>query len=333
MMRARHLLLSFSVTLAACGSDRFLLDSGDPGVDVATDPGFDVSRDNGSDAVDVTDAGNDSGLDLVDVAMDAGTDVLDVATDVSDVRVDAVGDAGPSGRCLPVIDGVIGSDWTASAIVADNTVATAWGVGMNDLRSLRVCYDSTALYLGIDGDAQSTNAVVAYIDRDYNPPGGAPTGVSIFSALTDHAGALDTRISAALMLGAGAGNFGAEAAWGTNGMLSLAGTAVSDNAGLRLISQTTSTLPDGGALPDRRADFAWTMGAQSACTTTAPFACEVSIAWASLYEGPRPASGRIALFLRINNSDGTMTSNQTIPQDDPTMPRVVNRVLVLSFAP
>ena len=333
------LFLSFAAVGPGCGGDLQLLDSGNARNDAAFDLGTDAVRDAGVDSVDgfdAVDVGIDAGSDVSNVSGDAGGDVRDGSDVGSDSGTDAtdVGtDAGPSGRCTPVIDGVIGGDWSSAAIVASNSAVTAWGVGLNELRSIRVCYDATSVYLGIDGESESVNAIVTYIDRDYNPPSGAPTGVSIFSALTDRAGALDSRVSANLMLGAGAGNFGAEAAWGTDGALSLGATALSDNVGLRLIGPSSATLPDGGAVPDRRADFSWTMGAQSTCSTTAPLACEVAIAWASLFEGPRPTNGRIALFVRINNTDGSMSSNQTLPQDDATAPRVINRVLVIPFAP
>jgi hypothetical protein len=339
----------FGVTAAACGGDRWLLDSGgiDSSYDVATDRGTDVAHDtgtdasdSGTDASDVLDATNDvshvtdaadvsDAHDVVDVATDSSIDVIDAAADsaadVADATSDVSVDAGPSGRCTPVIDGVLGGDWTSDAIVATDTAASNWGAGLNDLRSIRVCYDADALYLGIDGDVESTNAIVAYIDRDYDPPGGAPTGVSLFSALADHTGLLDSRISAALSLGAGAGIFGAEAAWGTAGMQTLAATATNDSVGLRLIAPT--------ATMDRRSNFAWATGSATTCSTSGPAACEVSIQWSALFEGTRPTSGQIALFLRINNSDGTMSSNQTLPQDDPSMPRNVNQVLVLPYGP
>jgi hypothetical protein len=61
--------------------------------------------------------------------------------------------------------------------------------------------------------------------------------------------------------------------------------------------------------------------------------CEVALAWASIYGGPRPPSATVALFARINNGDGTMSAPDTLPQDNPTMPRAVNRVLTLDVRP
>jgi hypothetical protein len=267
----------------------------------------------------------DAPPDDADVLRVDASDAPD-APDVTDVTDVPLVDAGPSARCTPTIDGTLGADWTSDALIATNSTASTWGTGQNELHSIRLCYDATALYFGIDGVVESGNAMVAYIDRDYDPPGGAPTGVSLFSALSDSTGALDDAISADFTLGADAGNYGAEAAWGSLGMASVAATAVDANAGLLLIA------PAGGSGPDRRADFAWTMGSQTACSSANQF-CETSIAWTSLFEGPRPASGRIALFVRINNGLGTMSSNQTLPEDMPAMARTVSRVLVLSYGP
>lgn len=284
--------------------------------DAVADSRPDAAADAAADAV--IDARADAVADAApDAVADAGADVaLDVRADGG---ADAASDAGATGRCVPTVDGVIGADWTASAVVANNTVATTWG-SANQLRSIRLCYDSTYLYMGVDGTSEAINAMVAYIDRDF---GTSVTGVRDFSTLTDNTGALDNRISGAFTINVP--NFGAEAAWGTNGPQDLMDTALVDTAGLRLIAPVA-----GGA--DRRADFAWVTGAQQRCAgaTDATRACEVRIAWTALFEGPRPATARIAMFVRINNNDGTMSSNQTLPEDNAAAPRSVSRVLDLT---
>lgn len=313
--------------------------NGDSSTDAsAMDGAMDSSTDSGIDGADarldsgIADTGVTVDASMVDVAIDGSPDVLrdatpDAAPDsrpdsaadaAADATADALADAGPSGRCAPTIDGVIGADWSSAAVVASNTVATTWG-SANQLRSIRLCYDSTYLYMGVDGTSEAINAMVAYIDRDY---GTSITGVRDFSTLTDNTGALDNRISASLSVTAP--NFGAEAAWGTNGPQDLTEAALSDTAGLRLIAPVV-----GGA--DRRADFAWVTGAQQRCAgaTDATRACEVRITWSALFEAPRPATARIALFARIHNNDGTMSSNQCVPEDNAASPRSVSRVLVL----
>lgn len=323
---------------AACSADRSFLDSALPDArdaarDVVADT-HDAAPDLSIDVpMDTSDAGIDAANDVfdarADVTMDAMPDTLDAAVDVSlDARADVVRDvladipmdAGPSGRCTPTIDGTIGRDWPASAIVESNTVESNWS--SNELRALRVCYDTSNLYLGIDGTSEMMNGIVVYIDRDFVSAGGMATGISIFSSLTDNTGALDDRISAAFTISVP--GFGAEAAWGSAGPQSLMPDATSDWVGLRLF------WPAGGT-PDRRADFAWISGAHSVCSGTGAMnVCEVAIAWTSLFDGmPRPMSTTVALFVRINNGDGTMSSNQTLPLDNPDNPRTVSRVLRL----
>jgi hypothetical protein len=98
-----------------------------------------------------------------------------------------------SPRGTPVLDGIIGSDWPAGALVATNTIASAWG-DANSLRSIRVAWDGTRLYLGIDGVVEASNAMLVFIDRDY-VAGMTPTGAPIVSALSDGMGSLDNSIS------------------------------------------------------------------------------------------------------------------------------------------
>src|SRR5439155_1118750 len=123
-------------------------------------------------------------------------------------------DAGPSGRCTPTIDGTIGADWTAEAILATNAAPTGWGAGLNELRSVRVCYDATNLYLGIDGEDEAANAIVLYLDRD----DGSSTGINTPTGFRDNTGALDDAISAAFS--SFPGGLGIDWAWGTRGRAS-----------------------------------------------------------------------------------------------------------------
>ena len=154
---------ALSVSLAACGGDRFLLDSGVDvpadrvTTDTARDAGSDTTIDTGADAtttdvvmpMDVQSAVDATDTTMpMDVATDTGRDVAadtgrDATVDVPavDVIVPAdvvMVDAGPSGRCSPTIDGTIGADWNSSSIIATNTTATAWGPGLNEIRSVRV---------------------------------------------------------------------------------------------------------------------------------------------------------------------------------------------------
>ncbi len=286
------------------------------------------------DAVDAVDAGDATTLDAQDARPDS-TDVtaetgdspsMDVVADrvgdSADVATDVVTDAGPSGRCTPTIDGTIGTDWTASAVIERLTTTSAWGV-TNQLRAIRVCYDPTNLYVAISGTVETTNGIVVYVDRDYGTVvGGRPVGVTDFATLTDETGPLDGCISAAYTLTPSLG-FGAEAAFGMRGLLNAAMTGTDPSVGLRLISGT----------PTRASDFAWVSGMTSRCSMTGEVGCEISIDWTALFEGARPADARVALFARINNAAGDMSSNQTLPEDSAALPRTISRAIVLDVHP
>jgi hypothetical protein len=347
--------LGLGVSLVACGGDEFRLDGGAdarPRTDAMSDratidtPIPDATTD--SSIPDATldspiDAPNDVPIDVpIDASLDTASDTpRDTAPDaLPDTALDAPVDAGATGRCTPTINGTIATDWTNDVRVV-NTVATAWAG--NELRALHVCYDATRLYFGIEGTVEFANGIVVYIDRDFaGGSGGSATGISSLSALTDSIGdpsnatdpgGLDNRISAPLALGTMATGFGAEGAWGTAGMRTLASTALDAFVGLRLFWPAGGTASDGGALPDRRGDFAWITGAQSTCVTTGTGSCEVAIDWTALFEGPRPATTTIALFVRINSTDGSMSANQTLPMDNATLPQTVNRVVLLDVRP
>jgi hypothetical protein len=339
----------------APATDLGVADAGaiDTGIDVAVDRGasLDVTRDSGSEAS--TDAGSiDSGssdvplADVIapDATMDSGAaDRPDVGADAgpsdagtTDVpRVDAASadagssDAGTSdagaadagsARGTPVIDGVIGSDWPAGAIVVSNTVPSAWGPTLNALRSIRVAWDGSRLYLGLEGVVEASNAMLVFIDRDYLPSMSA-TGVTAISTLTDSVGSLDNSISCNVT--EAPTGFGTDMVWGTRGMLMKTSAAALDPAiGLR----------DVGC-PTCRGDFRWTPGDTAVCVGGATPACEVAIEWSALYGSAPPPVPMLGLFVRITDAEGmSLSNNQCLPQqaagDPPTAAR-----RVLAFSP
>lgn len=359
MNRARTALslLAFACVTSACASDWDSLRGGSPRdanvdaadanddvsdapedrVDARADVVADARADVNDARADVTDASIDAGADVApDVSMDVRADVVaDVRADVSidapadvtvdvrpdvvadvpaDVRSDVASDVVTPPRCHPTIDGAIGADWTSSAALASNTVATMWGVGMNELRSVRVCLDDTSLYLGVEGIVESTNAIVAFIDRD----DGATTGVTTGAVLMDRAGALDNAISS--HFAAFPAGVGVDMVWGTRGMSTHRG-AVVDAVGLRDVRSNS-------------ADYGWIVGDETSCSAAAGGACEVAIPWTALYgSAGRPSGARLAIFLRLGNGDGSMASNQTLPQDGPTTPFMVTRVMRVETGP
>ena len=305
--------------------------AGDGPTDAVADAALDAANDARADAsvdvrADVTlDAPMDVRADVtVDVPIDVRADVtVDVPVDVraditvdvvADVRADVASDVIAPPRCRPTIDGAIGADWTASAALASNTTPTAWGAGGNELRTVRACIDDTALYLGVEGIVESTNVIAAFIDRD----DGAATGIVTGASFGDRTGALDVAISPNFT--AFPAGVGVDLVWGTRGMSTHHG-AVVDAVGLRDVRSNPT-------------DYAWIVGDDTACSAAAGGACEVSIPWTALY-GPagRPSGARLAIFLRLGNGDGTMASNQTLPQDTPATPFAVTRVLRVETGP
>jgi hypothetical protein len=307
----------------------------DAGADVAIDRGAatDVGSDLGSSSLDAgaadagaADAGRtDSSIadaGGVDAgAVDAGavdTGTGDAGTTDSGASDSGTGDAG-SARGTPTIDGVIGSDWPAGALVATNAVPSEWGPTLNALRSVRVAWDADRLYLGVDGAVEATNAMLVFIDRDFQP-GMAATGVTAISTLTDGAGALDNSISCNVT--ESLAGFGTDMVWGTRGMLRKSATELVDTIGLRDVSCAAC-----------RGDFRWTMGDAAVCVGGATPACEVAIPWTALYGGAAPPVPMLGLFVRITNAEGaSLANNQCLPQQGPADPPTAAR-RVLAFSP
>jgi hypothetical protein len=272
--------------------------------------------------------------DRVVIAADAGPEASrDVAVaDVPAVMADAGADAASVPRCTPTVDGTIGaSEYNGGARVDNTVLPSAWGP--NELRELRACVDDVALYLAVRGSVEGSlpgataNSVLVYIDRDFRGGSGATaTGISLFSALADRSGRLDTALSSDFRLTAAVDGFGVEGAFGWWGTRTFAATTSDESQGWRLF------WPAGGT-PDRRRDFSYiTTGVSTNCQDragTADDVCETSVRWVDLFEGPRPARTTIALFARVVNNDGSMSPDQGLPQDDPMNPRSVSRVLTL----
>ncbi len=247
------------------------------------------------DAAAATDGGLDAGSDAA-TADDAGVDAA-----ASDAGRDGGADAGHDAAVItpPVVDGVVGGTEWAFATSGSSSTATIW-TG-NSLTTLRAIAIGGTLYVAIEGQIESSNGMVVYIDGD---PGGTH-GVADLATLTDSIGALDNAISAGFTVPS---TFRADVAWGTTIMSHLV-TGADDTTGFRDLSVSVS-------------NFAWLTGTQTACTAAA---CEASISTSAL--GPGPAPRAIQLFARIVSPDGTLSPNQTLPMDDPTMPRVVSVVL------
>lgn len=249
---------------------------------------------------------------------DTGADAATADASPTEAGTDASGPDAASAVGTPVVDGRIGNDWPSGAIVTRNTVPSAWGPTLNALRALHVAWDSTHLYLGLDGVVEEQNALAVYIDRDFIPEGTA-TGVTSIASLTDGDGALDDALSCGV-LSAPAG-FGADLAWGTRGMRTKTASALDAFVGLRDIACTGCA-----------GNFRWLMGDAVVCVRGDAPACEVSIPWTALYNGAQPPPRpRLGLFVRVTNERGTdLSNNQTLPQQTPPEPTVARQVLSIS---
>jgi len=192
----------------------------------------------------------------------------------------------------PVMDGDVGSDWDDTLLIATNNIDTDWDG--NELKGLYVAFDSTHLYIGIVGFCGVDNAIVAYLDNDL----GAATGAADMTTLSDNEGELDTAISSNLVVGVD--GFGADFAAGTKGMQTFiegADLGESNGAGWRGLADTS--------------DFAWLQGT----VVTSGTGVEAAIPLTTIFDGRNPTtSATMALAIRLVNTDGLYTSNQTLPE-------------------
>lgn len=272
------------------------------------DAGIDARRpfDAGADARDGEDAGPiaDSGTDapIDDAALDAAPD---------DAGIDAPIDAGPDARAIdagpppPTIDGTIGAtEWSAATSDTDAT-PSAWGAA-NQLRAIHALLRAEGLYLAIEGTVEPANAIVAYVDRAR----GTTEGV-VLSSLTDGTGDLDDALSAGIATPA---DVRPDLGWGTRDM-SRAAVASDPRMGWRDFVRGSAS------------DFYW-VDAMSVCGASA---CETFLPRSALDMGMGATRPRtVAIFARIASADGLMSPDQTLPSDDPSMPRTVSVVLELT---
>ena len=205
-------------------------------------------------------------------------------------------------RASPVVDGSMAEDWPEGYVVGDNDTETDWGPGQNEMHALSIAWDDEALYVGVAGICEGDNSIVWYLDLDY----GAGRGLRDATVIGDGDGALDIALGGVAVVSDPA--FGADWAAGTRGMASVAGDALSGDAGWRWLGNAS--------------DLGWFEGAVATGT-----AVEASIPIQTLLPGGVPGSGAtLALFARLVNRDGEFLSNQTLPLDDPAAPADVSLV-------
>jgi hypothetical protein len=252
------------------------------------------SRDSGTSDTSVPDTGtSDTGT------VDTGT----VDTGAPDTGTVDTG-MGDGGGGDIVVDGVIGAGEWSGAAEATNGETSTWGATNTFTRILATVQGGT-LFLAVEGQLESgaENALAVYVDNER----GSGSGVTDPIDLTDGTGALDNSLSAGITTPA---DVQVDFAWGTRD-LDRSQDGFDDRMGWRDVAS------DPG-------DFAW-LDASEAPTVCGAAACETSIPLASL-----GGAGDIALFGRLVNTDGTMTSNQCVPEDDPDTPAAVTMLLTVT---
>lgn len=194
----------------------------------------------------------------------------------------------------PQLDGVVGTDWDDTLLLAGNDVATDWAD--NELKGLYAAYDATHLYIGIVGSCGEDNAIVVYLDRDF----GKATGHSDMTILTDDEGEIDAAISSKLDVNVD--GFGADFAFGTKGMKSFFEGSdlwpTGDTAGWRGL--------------DDPAEFAWLQGSVITAAVGGN-GVEAAVPLTNLF-GQASADTTVTLVVKLVNADGQYASNQTVPQ-------------------
>ncbi len=208
-------------------------------------------------------------------------------------------DAGPED---PIIDGTVGdAEWAGATTATSAVTSDEPGSTLTELRAI---LQSDRLAIAVTGTIADGDAIVVYVDCDFEGPGGLPSGTS----LGDTVGTLDTAISQpSLVVPSG---FRMDFAWGTAAMPHTA-------AGTDEVSGWRDVASD----PAHFTTIAATSG-PSVCSGTA---CEAAIPL-DVLGGSAPR--HIALFARIVRADGTLT-NQTLPADDGAHPEVVSALLTL----
>ncbi len=194
-------------------------------------------------------------------------------------------------RRTPIIDGSIDAGWNAAATYSG---AHSWDSvsSPNSLHALYLAYDDSNLYVAISGTVTSPNAIVVYIDTNYDA---SHTGGVMISSFTDNTGLLDNAVSANPVTQPD--SFSAAWAVGTVGMASVS-NSTSDTAGWR----------ETGPYPS---NFHWVTG-DLACGV----GCfESRVPLASLFHGSPPSQCSIAFVVRIVDGTGQYFASDAIPEE------------------
>lgn len=197
----------------------------------------------------------------------------------------------------PSLDGDL-EEWDDLFIVGFNTLASNWDPELNALYTLYGAYDEGNLYLSIDGTVEEANYILGYVDVDF----GIASGVADMTELSDNDGNGDLDDALSNVLSMTVPGFGAEFAFGTNGMTSFmmgSDLSTSKYVGWRSLSEP--------------ANLGWLPGT----ILCGDKAVEAAFPIATLFPDGVPAGGKeVAVFVRISNAYGGFDglSNQSLPE-------------------
>ncbi len=222
-------------------------------------------------------------------------------------------------KMTPSVDGGL-DEWTEAFLLAENTLESNWDPALNRLDALYVAFDKTHLYVAVAGTVEAGNYILGYVDVDM----GSGTGHSDMTSLSDNEGGGDLDDALSNVLDVTVDGFGADFAFGTNGMASFA--AGSDLGGAKDVGWRQLTPVD---------NLAWLDG--SVIADADGETLEAAIPLATLFPNGVPGSGKtVALFIRLSNGYGGFNglSNQTLPEFfDGETPQEVGSVVTLEIVP
>lgn len=207
------------------------------------------------------------------------------------------------------VDGEL-ADQPPAHLMATNKVASDWGVGKNELKSLWVSYDAQNLVIAVQGQSEAANAMAVYVDVDYE--GG--TGVASPFHLKDNSGAVDDALASGLKLTDA--KLGLDFGLATLGLASFGGVDLGQStaAGWRGFADV--------------ANFAWLAGPIAGKPGSG---FEASIPLKTLYPNGIPAGGaKLRLLVTLGNKDGAASSNQYLPEQGATTVTVAVPVFAIN---
>lgn len=197
-------------------------------------------------------------------------------------------------KFTPTVDGSL-AEWDTLFVGGTNAIESDWGA--NVLTTLYAAFDANFLYVGVEGFAEEANYILGYVDIDYTQG----SGVVDMLDLADNNGNGDLDDALSNVLFVSVADFGADFAFGSQGMTSFVqGDAL---AGAEFVGWRS--LANVG-------DFDWLDGS----VVAGEGSLEAAIPLGTLYGEGVVGNKQVALFVRLANKYGGFDgmSNQTLPE-------------------